>query len=42
MNVDVVDYIYFPRLLYGRNQIEISGNAQVTFTYRYPVKVGAY
>lgn len=42
MGVDVVDYIYFPRLLYGENEIEISGNAQVTITFRYPVKVGAY
>ena len=42
MGVDVVDYIYFPRLKYGENIIEITGDAQVTFTYRYPVKVGAY
>lgn len=42
MNVDVVDYIYFPRLLYGENTINITGNAEITFTYRYPVKVGAY
>lgn len=42
MGVDVVDYIYFPRLLYGENRIEIDGNAQITFLYRYPVKVGAY
>jgi len=42
MGVDVVDYIYFPRLLYGENKIEISGNAQITITFRYPVKVGAY
>lgn len=42
MNVDAIDYIYFPRLLYGENRIVISGNAQVSFIYRYPVKVGAY
>ena len=42
MGVDAVDYIYFPRLLYGENRISISGNAEVLFTYRYPVKVGAY
>ena len=42
MNVGAIDYIYFPRLLYGENIIEISGNAEITFTYRYPVKVGAY
>lgn len=34
--------IYIPRLLYGDNSITIDGNCSVTFTYRYPKKVGAY
>ena len=42
MNVDVVDYIYWFRLLHGENKIKISGDARVQFIFRYPVKVGAY
>lgn len=42
LNVDVVDYIYWFRLLNGDNSIKISGDASVEFIYRYPVKVGAY
>ena len=35
-------YIYWPRLYYGNNQIEITGDATVTFSWREPRKVGAY
>ena len=42
LNVDVVDYIYWFRLLPGANNISVTGDADVTFIFRYPVKVGAY
>ena len=42
LNVDVVDYIYWPRLKHGDNSFRITGDATVEFIYRYPVKVGAY
>ena len=42
LNIDVVDYIYWFRLVHGNNDIKIVGDAAVTFTFRYPVKVGAY
>lgn len=42
LNIDVVDYIYWFRLLHGDNQIKVSGDAIVEFIFRYPVKVGAY
>ena len=34
--------IYWPRLYYGDNEIEIEGDANVTFEWREPRKVGAY
>ena len=42
LNIDVVDYIYWFRLLNGDNNVRISGDARVEFIYRYPIKVGAY
>lgn len=34
-------YIYWPRLYYGDNSIEITGDTNVTFSWREPRKVGA-
>lgn len=42
IDIDVLDYIYWPRLLHGDNEITVDGDATVEFVYRYPVKVGAY
>ena len=42
LNIDVVDYIYWFRLLHGDNQIKVTGDATVEFIFRYPIKVGAY
>lgn len=42
IDIDGIDYIYWFRLLHGDNTISVTGDATVTFTYRYPVKVGAY
>ena len=42
LNIDVVDYIYWFRLVHGENRIRVSGDATVQFIFRYPVKVGAY
>lgn len=42
LDIDALDYIYWFRLLHGNNRILISGDATVTFVFRYPVKVGAY
>lgn len=43
-NIDIegLDYIYWPRLTYGNNTISVTNGAEVRFIYRYPVKVGAY
>lgn len=41
LEIDTLDYIYWFRLLYGDNNITVN-NAEVTFLFRYPVKVGAY
>lgn len=42
LNIDVVEYIYWFRLLHGDNSIRVVGDATVEFVFRYPVKVGAY
>lgn len=42
IDIDALDYIYWPRLLHGDNEITVDGDATVEFVYRYPVKVGAY
>lgn len=42
LNIDVMDYIYWFRLLHGDNNIRITGDADVEFIFRYPVKVGAF
>lgn len=42
LNIDVVEYIYWFRLLHGENSIRVVGDATVEFVFRYPVKVGAY
>ena len=42
IDIDVLDYIYWFRLLHGDNKILVSGDATITFVFRYPVKVGAY
>lgn len=42
LNIDVVEYIYWFRLLHGDNSIKVVGDASVEFIFRYPVKVGAY
>ena len=42
IDIDALDYIYWFRLLHGDNKILVSGDATITFVFRYPVKVGAY
>lgn len=42
IDTDELNYIYWFRLLNGYNNISITGGAEVEFTFRYPVKVGAY
>ena len=42
IDIEGMDYIYWFRLLHGNNNISVTGNATVTFVFRYPVKVGAY
>lgn len=42
IDTDELNYIYWFRLLNGNNNISITGGAEVEFTFRYPVKVGAY
>lgn len=37
-----VDQIYLPKLLYGENIWKITGNADITITYREPRKVGVF
>lgn len=42
IDIDALDYIYWFRLLHGNNNVTVTGSANVTFDFRYPVKVGAY
>lgn len=40
LGIQDVGNIYIPRLIYGDNNISLSGNADFTFTWREPRKVG--
>ncbi len=42
LGIDDVGEIYWPRLYYGTNTINITGTATVTIMWREPRKVGAY
>lgn len=42
LGIGDIDYIYWPRLYNGRNKLIITGDAEITFSYREPRKVGAY
>lgn len=39
-NTSMIEYIYWFRLLKGTNNIKITGNCTITFTYEFPRKVG--
>lgn len=42
LGITDVDYIYWPRLYNGTNSFTVTGDCELTFTYREPRKVGAY
>lgn len=42
LGIDDVDQIYWLRLYDGDNSIELTGDAQITISFREPRKVGAY
>lgn len=42
LGLEDVSYIYWPRLFHGKNVWEVSGNCNITITFREPRKVGAY
>ena len=42
LGIGAEDYIFWPKLYHGQNVFQITGDCEVTFTYREPRKVGAY
>lgn len=42
IGIQDVDQIYFPKLLYGKNEIQITGDAEIVLTYKEPRKVGVF
>lgn len=42
LGLDNVSYIYWPRLYNGNNRFKVDGNAEITFQFREPRKVGVY
>lgn len=42
LGIGAEDYIYWPKLYHGQNTFQITGDCEITFTYREPRKVGAY
>ena len=42
LDIEGLNYIYWPRLIAGENQIQVSNGAILEFKFRYPVKVGGY
>lgn len=42
IGIEDVDQIYFPKLHSGKNELQFSGSAEITITYREPRKVGVF
>lgn len=42
LGISDIDNIYFPRLCFGGNTFEFTGNAEITITYREQRKVGVF
>lgn len=42
LGIGAEDYIYWPKLYHGQNTISVTGDCDVTISYREPRKVGAY
>ena len=42
IGIQDVDQIYFPKLHSGKNELQITGDAEIVLTYKEPRKVGAF
>ena len=42
IGIEDVDQIYFPKLHYGKNELQFKGDAEIVLTYKEPRKVGVF